>query len=121
MSYITSFHNQLDAFFNFLIENHPEETQFVVFKNFIQNARKINSIRVITQMMEHLEPHKEKIYKEDEKFFLDYDFGTYGDDAGEKSLKLKEIYSNCKDPEIKKKLWQYVQVLLKLGEKCDLK
>ena len=121
MSFITSFHNQLDAFFNFLIEEHPEEKQFVVYKNFIQNARKINSIKVISQMMEHLEPHKEKIYKEDEKFFLDYDFGTYGDDAGNESLQLKEIYKNSNDKEFKQKLWQYVQVLLKLGEKCDLK
>ncbi len=120
MSFITSFHNQLDALFNFLIENYPNETQFVVYKNFIQNARKINSIKVIVQMMNHLEPHKDKIYKEDEKFFLDYDFGTYGDNAGDKSLQLKEIYSNCQDPEFKQKLWQYMQVLLKLGEKCAL-
>ena len=37
-----------------------------------------------------------------------------------KGIQLKEIYKNCTDPEIKKKLWQYVQVLLKLGEKCNL-
>ena len=50
MSFVTSFHNQLDAFFNFLIENYPNESEFVVYKNFIQNARKINSIKVIAQM-----------------------------------------------------------------------
>jgi hypothetical protein len=120
MSFVTSFHNQLDSFLNFLIDNYPNENQFVIFKNFINNARKINSIQIIIRLMEHLEPHKEKIYKEDEKFFLDYDFGTYGDSAGQESLQLKEIYINCTD-DIKKKLWQYVQVLLKLGEKCDLK
>ena len=120
MSFVTSFHNQLDAFLTFLIDTYPEDNQFILFKNFIQNARKINSIQVIVKLMNHLEPHKEKIYKEDEKFFLDYDFGEYGDKAGEESLQLKEIYKNCTDPEIKKKLWQYVQVLLKLGEKCNL-
>ena len=120
MSFVSSFHNQLDAFLTFLIDTYPDETQFIIFKNFIQNARKINSIQVIHKLMENLEPHKEKIYTEDEKFFLDYDFGSHGEDAGDKSLQLKEIYTNCNDDEIKKKLWQYVQVLLKLGEKCNL-
>ena len=120
MSFVTSFHNQLDAFLDFLIKEHPEDNQFATFKNFIKNARKINSIQVIKKLMDYLEPHKEKIYKEDEKFFLEYDFGTHGDEAGEHSIHLKDIYINCNDDDIKKQLWQYVQVLLKLGEKCNI-
>ena len=59
MSFVTSFHNQLDSFLNFLIDNYPNENQFVIFKNFINNARKINSIQIIRSLYEVI-----KIFKQ---------------------------------------------------------
>ena len=121
MSFVTSFNNQLDSFLDYIIEKFPEEENFVIFKNAINRIRKVNSIQIIKKIMEYLEPHKDMIYSENEKFFLEYDFQLYGDEAGAHSLELKNIYLNCKNEEIKKNIWQYVQVLLKLGEKANIK
>ena len=120
MSYITSFNNQLDNFLEYIIELYPDEENFLIFKNSISRARKINSIQIVKKIMDYLKPHKEMIYQENEKFFLDYDFQLYGDEAGKHSLELKNIYINCEKEEIKKNIWNYIQVLFKLGEKANL-
>ena len=121
MSYITSFNNQIDNFLDYIIGEFPDETNFILFKNFILKIRKINSIQIVKNFMEYLEPHKDVIYSEDDNFFLEFDFNIYGNDASKHSLELKNIYVNCKNDEIKKNIWKYLQVLLKLGEKANLK
>ena len=121
MSYVTSFNNQLDNFLDYVIGLYPDEENFIIFKSAISRARKINSIQVVKKIMDYLTPHKEMIYQENENFFLEYDFQLYGDDAGKHSLELKNIYINCKNEEIKKNIWKYIQVLLKLGEKTNIK
>jgi hypothetical protein len=121
MSYITSFNNQVDNFLNYIIDEFPDENNFILFKTFIIRMRKVNSIQIVKNFMEYLEPHKEIIYSENDKFFLEYDFNIYGNDASKHSLELKDIYMNCKNEKVKKNIWKYLQVLLKLGEKANLK
>ena len=91
MSFVTSFNNQLDSFLDYIIDKFPDEENFKIFKNAINRVRKVNSIQIIKKIMEYLEPHKEMIYSENEKF-LDYDFQLYGDEAGAHSLELKKFF-----------------------------
>jgi len=118
---LTAFNNIVIKFNDELIETFPEENEFKVFKNALLLLKKANPRKVVEIFKYYSINFKNKIESKDESFFLETDpkmLSEMEDNAISNLINKLKLYWNTLSTINKDKIWQYLNTLLKLSEKC---
>ena len=118
-TYLTAFVTQMVNFINDMILICPKDTDFKVFKNGIFLLKKTNPKKIANIFRDYITQYRKKIEDKDENFFLNNEYSEL-DISNEENFttimnKLKSYWSDLTDIN-KAKVWQYLQVLLKLND-----
>lgn len=109
---------QLVSFLDELIESFPGESDFVIYRIFIENQ--IPTDKIMDYIVKNLCPLQEMVEKRDEAFFRDYDvlFGNFSPKGKEKVNRLKDIWLSGKlDNQDKEIIWQWFHTFIIMGNK----
>lgn len=121
MTVLAAFNNVIMKFIEDLIETFPEEKEFKVFKNGLLLLKKTNPRKVLELFKYYSINFKEQINKQDETFFINTDSATLSESSDNyvtKILDKLKVYWNLLSDTNKAKIWQYLNTLIKLSEKC---
>lgn len=121
MSMLTAFNNIILKFNDDLIDTFPEENDFKVCKNALLLLKKANPRKVLEIFKYYSINFKQKIESRDETFFLETDSKSLTeleDNAISNIIDKLRIYWKTLSVNNKDKIWQYLNTLLKLSEKC---
>jgi hypothetical protein len=112
--------SNLKEFLNDLLETLPEEEDLHIMRIFLIDQLPIDFL--IDQINKYVLPHREKIKKRNEEFFLNDD-GVFGLINGKKVLHFKDIWkSNRLAPEDKNIIFiwfeQFINIMDELNSSC---
>ena len=118
--------------FNSLMNNFLKQISPLIGKSmqiYFNTAIKFNAMKGVESFFKYVSPFRDKVLKEDEKYFYDVENYSKNITNVEKShstksgsylneiLKFKQVYEKIKDNEKNKKnLWKYLKALLILSE-----
>ena len=112
--YMKHFRDQLTTFLDELIEQFPEESDFVVIRIFIKDQLSISD--VIGRFIRDVLPLKQKIIDKDESFFIDNDF-IYSAAIGSKVNHFKNLWKSDKmDDNDRKVVWNWMSLFIKIAD-----
>ena len=117
---IKLFNNLIDQFLDFLETDFKEfKSDIILAKNTISILRTSNPRIFINMFMSSIEPYKKYIIECDEDFFLKFEDNL---DIEEDNIipgcKIREIWKSADTTELQKaKIWNYLNKLIKIGEK----
>ncbi len=112
------FLKQIEDFTAEMISVFPEVKSLQVFKTQYEIFKSMNSTLIIENFIKYVLPHKDKILKEDEAFFLN--------GGGQENVKgelmkfanvMADIWMNKMSEENKQIAWKYFKVFVILSEK----
>jgi hypothetical protein len=112
------FLKQIEDFTEEMINIFPEIKSLQVFKTQYEVFKSMNSTLIIENFIKYVLPHKDKILKEDEAFFLN--------GGGQENVKgelmkfanvMADIWMNKMSEENKQIAWKYFKVFVILSEK----
>ncbi len=112
------FLKQIEDFTEEMINVFPEVKSLQVFKTQYEVFKSMNSTLIIENFIKYVLPHKDKILKEDEAFFLN--------GGGQENVKgelmkfanvMADIWMNKMSEENKQIAWKYFKVFVILSEK----
>jgi len=137
MSILTAFTTQVMNLATELTNMYPEDSFFKSALTAISLMKKTNPRLLHNLMMESMNKYKEKIFAEDDGFFveqitkLEKDKNTDGsqeEEEGDDLIKTEEqfnfilrvrTYWNEMSPNTKKQIWMYLKVLFKLSDRLS--
>jgi hypothetical protein len=137
MSILTAFTTQVMNLATELTNMYPEDSFFKSALTAISLMKKTNPRLLHNLMMESMTKYKEKIFAEDDGFFveqitkLEKDKNTDGsqeEEEGDDLIKTEEqfnfilrvrTYWNEMSPNTKKQIWMYLKVLFKLSDRLS--
>jgi len=122
---VSAFNNQLDNMINDFTEIYGDNVVLMEtirsIRILIGTFRRINSRKVVENIMEYIYPYKQHIMIGDEEFFLnhDYSYEINKSGVGDTSLveEIKKIYGSSTNAN-KEAIKKYFKVLLILGCKA---
>ena len=127
MSALTAFTTQLSNLSNNLVELYPNDPDLQFTKTSISLLKSTNPRKLQQMFHKYLPQYKEQIMNKNESFLKEHDFVS-DTDAAQNSKDTQDyansIMTNLKkywndiDEESKDNIWKYLQVLIKLDEKC---
>lgn len=110
---MTEFKKNLVQFFDELIEQFPEEGDFILFRIFIKDQLPIQE--VMNYFITSIIPHKSEVKARDEKVINELSFGM---EDKNKSGSLKRIWRSPKlDAEDREVIWRWLDSFVFLVEK----
>lgn len=112
------FLKQIEDFTEEMINIFPEVKSLQVFKTQYEIFKSMNSTLILENFIKYVLPHKEKILKEDEAFFLN---GGGQDNVKGELMKfanvMADIWMNKMSEDNKAIAWKYFKVFVILSEK----
>jgi hypothetical protein len=108
---------QMLSFLDDLIESYPDETDFYIFRLFIDQVPIVDIMKYITTKLCPLRP---LIEKKDEKFFLENNvlFNSFGNTEMSKVDHFRELWlSNSMTVEDKTAIWKWFDLFVTIGNK----
>lgn len=112
---LNEFKKNLIQFFDSLIEQFPEESNFVLFRILVKDQ--IPPETIMGYIVQNVLPHKNEIKNRNEKFFTELNtlqFGLNTDQIGG----IKKLWLEGKfDEEDKEIMWQWVDSFIILAER----
>lgn len=112
---LKDFKTNLIQFFDSLIEQFPEEGNFVLFRILVKDQ--IPSETIITYFINSVLPYKSVIKSRDEKFFTEMDALYFGLDSNQTG-DIKRLWKEGRfDSEDKQIMWQWIDTFVSLSEK----
>lgn len=112
---LVKFQKCVKDFLNELVEQFPDEEDLLIMRIFLIDQIEIDLL--ISQFVKYILPHKEKIQKRDESFFINSEaiFGTLN--SG-KVLHFKKLWISSKlDKDDKNIIWKWFDVFINLIDK----
>ena len=118
-TYLTAFVTQMTNFIDDIILICPNENDFKVFKNAVLLLKRTNPKKIAEFFREYSSKYRKKIIDKNETFFLTNDY-TELDISNQEQFtktmnKLKIYWKDLNDVN-KNKVWDYLQILLKLND-----
>lgn len=120
---IKKFNKTLLHFLKWVETQFPEEGYLTIFHDFVEMMIKTNSKKVLENFVFYVYPHKEKIVKQNEDFFMQMSLNDQlGDDKSSltKALRMKYLWQNKLSDSGKETVWKYFKALIMLAEFCIL-
>jgi hypothetical protein len=120
MSYLQAFTNQLNDFLDKLSCISPTNTDLKTYKTVVLFIKKTNPKKLMDNFYNSVYKYKTEIMNEDEQFFFHIDEEKMENMDKEDTLRfalLKEVWKLEMTSDTRKKVWLYLQVLIKLCEK----
>lgn len=113
---INEFKNKVVSFLDELIEQFPEESDFIIARIFLKDQ--IPTETIILTFIKNIMPYKEQIKDRDEMFFLNSDIALFGEVNKEKVNNLKLLWKSSRlDNEDKEVMWKWFDIFIFLAEK----
>lgn len=110
--------NQLVSFLDELIDSFPKETDFVIFRIFLNNQIPIED--VMNYIVNKLLPNQEMIKTKDDAFFLNNNilFGDFNSDKMKKVNHFKEMWQSSEvDNEDRNVIWRWFSSFINIASK----
>ena len=104
--------NMLD-FIDELVEQYPKEGDLIVIRFFLSEQTPIESL--IEQFISRVLPHRDKIAKRNESFFIEND-NIFGASPKDKVIHFKKLYTTM-NGEDRKTLWAWFDSFVSLADK----
>ena len=117
---LTHFRNQMVNFLDELIDQFPSEGDFVVIRIFLKDKIPVQDI--MDNFIKNVLPHKERIQKKDEKFFVEGGANLYNNvykSYGKQKVDLfKKLWQSKQlDKEDRIIIWKWINLFVLLCEK----
>jgi hypothetical protein len=116
--FLLEFKKQLIAFFDELIEQFPQESDFVVIRIFIKDQMPIKSIMdtFVYHMNKDEQAFKKMVKDRNDKFFIEHDiFDTFGKS---KANYMKRLWqSGSLDNDDKLTIWKWIDAFIIISDK----
>lgn len=116
--YLIEFKKQLIAFFDELIEQFPQESDFVIIRIFLKDQMPIKTIMdtFVFQMNKDDQAFKRMVKERNERFFLEHDvFDTFGKS---KANYMKRLWqSGVLDADDKLTIWRWIDAFIIISDK----
>jgi hypothetical protein len=120
---LTQLKTQLVNFMDELIETFPKESDFIIYRIFINDQ--IPILDIMNYIVTELCPLYEMVKNKNESFFLDHNilFSKFNGKKADKVNRFKKLWtSGDLDNEDKEVLWSWFDSIIYLGNKfCELK
>lgn len=104
--------NMLD-FIDELVEQYPKEGDLIVIRFFLSEQTPIESL--IEQFISRVLPHRDKIAKRNEAFFIEND-NIFGASPKDKVIHFKKLYMTMNGDD-RKTLWAWFDSFVSLADK----
>jgi len=119
---LKKFINQLTQLSNDIRDLFPEEKEFIIWREGLEIAVKVNSIKVIESFIYMVLPLREKVMNRQEDFFMGNEFkNKMSENAGEDITmfhnQLAKLWKNKLTDDDKETIWKYFQVMIILSER----
>ncbi len=117
------FNNKMNEFIKDLINVFPDDKDFKLFKNSFDIVKITNEEQPCKIFYNATKKFNKQILEKDEKFFLDKDYTDIIDNDIDIDItttlinKLKGYWEKLLDND-KKIVWDYLNILIKLSDKC---
>ncbi len=113
---LKEFKNSIIDFLDELIEQFPEETDLVIGRIFIKD--RLPAEGIMSNFIQTLSPHRERILAEDDSFFLENAGSLFGTGHSTRANHLKVIWKSSKlQKEDRKIIWSWFKAFLHLADK----
>lgn len=103
-----------------LVSVFPDDSDIPAYKTGLSLLQRTNPILLPKEVINHVAPFEASVRARDEKFFLDYAFNEYQDNALDQVIgKVKGLWSTLSENN-KKCIWDYIILLLDLAYRCNV-
>ncbi len=115
---LDAFYNTFNTFMEQLVSVFPGDSDIPAYKTGLSLLQRTNPLLLPKEVIGHVAPFEASVRARDEKFFLDYSFSEYQDNALDQIIgKVKGLWSTLSDNN-KKCIWDYIILLLDLAYRC---
>ena len=102
-----------------LVAVFPDDSDIPTYKTAVALLQRTNPILLPKEVLNHVAPFEASVRARDEKFFLEYSFSEYQDNALDQVIgKVKGLWTTLSDNN-KKCIWDYIILLLDLAYRCS--
>lgn len=117
--FLDAFYNTFHTFMDQLVLVFPDDSDVPTYKTGVSLLQRTNPVLLPKEVLAHVSPFEASVRARDEKFFLEYSFNEYKDDALDQIIgKVKGLWSTLSDNN-KKCIWDYIILLLDLAYRCS--